>query len=73
MDARQGVEAIRIVDPGVAIPIHYDDYTVFKSPVADFLAAVKAAGLADKVKFLKRGETFSFDPASLRERRGRPR
>ncbi len=69
MDGEQGVEAIRIVDPTVAIPIHYDDCTVFKSPVSDFLAAVKAAGLADRVKFLHRGDTFSFDAARLHERR----
>jgi L-ascorbate metabolism protein UlaG (beta-lactamase superfamily) len=72
MDAEQGVEAIRIVDPALAIPIHYDDYTVFKSSVADFLAAVNAAGLANKVRVLRRGETYSFDAARLRARRERP-
>ena len=34
MDAEQGVEAMRIVDPRTAIPIHYNDYEAFKSRVA---------------------------------------
>jgi L-ascorbate metabolism protein UlaG (beta-lactamase superfamily) len=42
MDARQGVEAIRIVNPREAIPIHYNDYGVFKSPLADFKAVAVA-------------------------------
>ncbi|CAD5962634.1 hypothetical protein PCC9214_03288 [Planktothrix tepida] len=32
MDAKQGIEAIKIISPDVTIPIHYNDYTVFKSP-----------------------------------------
>jgi L-ascorbate metabolism protein UlaG (beta-lactamase superfamily) len=60
MDAAQGVEAIRIVNPDLTIPIHYDDYTVFKSPLSDFLKAIKAAGLEKKVHVLQRGETYTF-------------
>lgn len=26
MDARQGAEALMLIDPQVSIPIHYDDY-----------------------------------------------
>ena len=64
MDAEQGVEALRILDPRKAIPIHYDDYTVFRSPLEDFAAAVRAAGLEDHVVYLARGETFTFDVKS---------
>lgn len=35
MDAKQGVEVIRLVHPRSAIPIHYDDYTVFKKALGD--------------------------------------
>jgi L-ascorbate metabolism protein UlaG (beta-lactamase superfamily) len=42
MDPKQGAEMVRIIKPKTAIPIHYDDYTVFKyalgetsSPPAD--------------------------------------
>ncbi|MEN6334210.1 MAG: MBL fold metallo-hydrolase [Phycisphaerales bacterium] len=60
MDADQGIHAIRIVNPRRVIPIHYDDYDVFKSPLDDFKAAVKTAGLEDRVTYLGRGETFRF-------------
>lgn len=60
MDARQGVEAMRILRPRKAIPVHYDDYPVFKSPLEEFRRAVKEAGLEDKVAYLRRGETFTF-------------
>lgn len=61
MDADQGVEALRIIRPRLAIPIHYDDYDVFKSPLSDFQNAVQAAGLAGRVRYLDRGETYAFD------------
>jgi L-ascorbate metabolism protein UlaG (beta-lactamase superfamily) len=60
MDDQQGVEALRIVQPKRAIPIHYDDYDTFKSPLADFRREVGIAGLADRVYYLGRGETYSF-------------
>jgi L-ascorbate metabolism protein UlaG (beta-lactamase superfamily) len=58
MDAEQGVEMLRIVDPALAIPIHYDDYDVFTSPLSDFQAEVRAAGLADRVHYLRHGDTY---------------
>ena len=60
MDAAQGVEALRILDPERAIPIHYNDYSVFKSPLEDFRVAVRAAGLEDRVHYLRHGETLEF-------------
>lgn len=60
MDAKQGVEAIRITNPQTAIPIHYNDYGVFKSPLEDFKAAVRAAGLEQRVHYLAHGETFDI-------------
>jgi L-ascorbate metabolism protein UlaG (beta-lactamase superfamily) len=59
MDADQGVEAMRIVRPEVAVPIHYDDYPVFRSPLSDFRAAVSRAGLDAAVRFIARGETLA--------------
>jgi L-ascorbate metabolism protein UlaG (beta-lactamase superfamily) len=61
MDAKQGVEAMRIIDPRTAVPIHYNDYTVFKSPLEDFKEAVTEAGLEDRVKYLAHGETYEFE------------
>ncbi len=60
MDAEQGVRALRLVAPRLAIPIHYNDYDVFRSPLEDFERAVGRAGLADRVRYLRHGETFRF-------------
>jgi L-ascorbate metabolism protein UlaG (beta-lactamase superfamily) len=60
MDAAQGVEALQLVRPRAAIPIHYDDYGVFKSPLADFLAAAERASLSTVVHAVARGETHRF-------------
>jgi L-ascorbate metabolism protein UlaG (beta-lactamase superfamily) len=61
MDAAQGVQAVRTIAPRVAIPIHYDDYPVFKSPLADFQRAVATASLRTQVRYLRRGETYEFE------------
>jgi len=66
MDARQGVEAIRIIDPRTAIPIHYNDYTVFSSPLEDFRRAVAEAGLEDVVHYLGHGDTYEFEVPTAR-------
>jgi L-ascorbate metabolism protein UlaG (beta-lactamase superfamily) len=63
MDAEQGVEILQIVNPKRAIPIHYNDYDVFKSPLSDFRQAVEAAGLENRVHYLSHGETYNFSAA----------
>lgn len=60
MDGRQGVELMQIVKAEQAIPIHYDDYDVFKSPLSDFQREIAAAGLDQRVRYLKRGQEYSF-------------
>jgi L-ascorbate metabolism protein UlaG (beta-lactamase superfamily) len=60
MDAEQGVEMMQIVQPDLAIPIHYNDYEVFKSPLSEFQRAVEEAGLQNRVHYLNHGETYSF-------------
>lgn len=62
MDGKDGVQMMQIIQPRKAIPIHYDDYDVFKSPLADFAQAVKAAGLEQKVVYLAHGATYEFTP-----------
>jgi L-ascorbate metabolism protein UlaG (beta-lactamase superfamily) len=66
MDAGQGVEAIRIIEPRTTIPIHYNDYTVFKSPLEDFKRAVVEAGLEDQVHYLSHGDTYEFEVPDAR-------
>jgi L-ascorbate metabolism protein UlaG (beta-lactamase superfamily) len=64
MTGQQGVEAMKIIKPHTTIPIHYNDYTVFKSPLEDFAAAVKAAGLESRVVYLNHGDTYNFEVES---------
>ncbi|WP_017318569.1 MBL fold metallo-hydrolase [Mastigocladopsis repens] len=60
MDAEQGVQAIQIIAPRTAIPIHFNDYTVFKSALDDFKSAIAQAGLEHKVQYLSHGDTYNF-------------
>lgn len=60
MDAEQGVEMMRIVAPEHAIPIHYNDYDVFKSPIEDFQRQIREAGMQSRVTVLRHGERFVF-------------
>jgi L-ascorbate metabolism protein UlaG (beta-lactamase superfamily) len=60
MDARQGVQALRTVAPREAIPVHYDDYTLFKSPLSDFRKAAENAGLPSVIHYLNRGDSYQL-------------
>jgi L-ascorbate metabolism protein UlaG (beta-lactamase superfamily) len=62
MDGKDGVQLLQIIRPQHAIPIHYNDYDVFKSPLADFAREVKSAGLEEQVSYLAHGETYTFKP-----------
>jgi L-ascorbate metabolism protein UlaG (beta-lactamase superfamily) len=61
MDGKQGAQLLSIIAPHIAIPIHFNDYTVFKSPLDDFRKAVNRIGLEHKVRFLNSGDTYAFD------------
>jgi L-ascorbate metabolism protein UlaG (beta-lactamase superfamily) len=62
MDAKQGVELMRLMNPDLTIPVHFDDYSVFLSPLSDFKKAVADMGedWRDRVVYLDRGEQFRF-------------
>lgn len=66
MDDEQGVEAIKIIQPEKAIPIHYNDYDVFKSPLEDFKRAAEEAGLSEKIIYLAHGETYNFQIPAIK-------
>ena len=56
MDARQGADLLDLVRPARTVPVHHDDYGVFRSPLSDFLAEVERRGLPG-VRPVARGET----------------
>ena len=66
MDGKQGVDLIKLVHPLRAIPIHFNDYDVFTSPLSDFQNEVAAAGLADRVHYLEHGGTYTFTATAER-------
>ncbi|MHA3702680.1 MBL fold metallo-hydrolase [Jatrophihabitans sp. YIM 134969] len=56
MDARQGADLVeRLPATTTSVPIHNDDYTVFKSPRSAFVEEVTRRGLADRVTLLEPG------------------
>jgi L-ascorbate metabolism protein UlaG (beta-lactamase superfamily) len=61
MDAEQGVDFLRRLRPRQAVPVHYDDYGVFRSSLADFEEAARAAGMEGLVRSVGRGETIELD------------
>lgn len=61
MDAKMGVQLMQVIGAEVTVPIHYDDYDVFLSPLSDFKKAVEEAGLNGKVVYLDRGEEYRFE------------
>lgn len=60
MDAPQGVDFLRRVRPRSAVPVHYDDYRVFKSPLSAFLEAARRADVSSVVRPVSRGETIEL-------------
>lgn len=60
MDAEQGLEDVDLSDADTSIPIHYDDYEVFQSPLSGSREAVEKAGLEDRVEYVDRGDTYQF-------------
>ena len=60
MDGVQGVRALQVVRPRTAVPIHHDDYGVFRSPLSDFRAAVASASLETEIRYVDRGDTVDL-------------
>lgn len=44
MDGAQGADLLDVVRPRRALPVHYEDYPVFRSPLKDFLAEAGRRG-----------------------------
>jgi L-ascorbate metabolism protein UlaG (beta-lactamase superfamily) len=64
MTGEQGVRAVEITKPRTAIPIHYNDFSVFLSGLDDFKNAAQASTTTTKFVYLAHGETYTFTPNS---------
>jgi len=60
MDAAQGVRLMRLVEPDVTVPVHFDDYDLFLSPLERFRDEVERCGLGGRVVYLERGDEYRF-------------
>jgi L-ascorbate metabolism protein UlaG (beta-lactamase superfamily) len=60
MDGRQGADLVELLAPPVTVPVHYDDYTVFRSPLGDFVSEVAQRRLPGEVRVVGRGQTVSL-------------
>ena len=61
MDDEQGVDFLQRVRPAQAVPVHHDDYRVFRSPLSAFLGRLQEAGLPTRVRPVERGQTIMLD------------
>jgi L-ascorbate metabolism protein UlaG (beta-lactamase superfamily) len=56
------VETIR---PRTAIPIHYNDYSVFMSGLDDFKQAAERSSADTAFRYLAHGETYTFSAKAV--------
>lgn len=59
MDGRQGAELVAMLALPKAIPVHFDDYGVFASPLADFTREMQQRGLGDRIVAVNRGASVT--------------
>jgi L-ascorbate metabolism protein UlaG (beta-lactamase superfamily) len=60
MDGRQGAELTAALALPKVVPVHYDDYGVFASPLPDFVREMRVRGMADRIVALSRGGTVTL-------------
>ena len=70
MDGKEGVEMYKIINPKKAIPIHFNDYDVFKSTLEYFQILVREGGLEDQIHYLMHGETYNFEVSNQKQQEG---
>lgn len=61
MDGRQGADLVELLGPRVTVPVHHDDYGVFRSPLSDFLAQCRERSLPSQVRQVARGGVVPLD------------
>jgi L-ascorbate metabolism protein UlaG (beta-lactamase superfamily) len=61
MDGRQGTDLVELLRPPVTVPVHYDDYRVFRSPLADFVAEIRRRRPPGEIRVVRRGDTIPLE------------
>jgi L-ascorbate metabolism protein UlaG (beta-lactamase superfamily) len=62
----QVADLVELVRPSVTVPVHYDDYDVFRSPLSHFQHEMRARGLEKGLHAVLRGETIPLDESRRR-------
>lgn len=60
MDGRQGADLVELLALPKVVPVHFDDYTVFASPLGDFRDEATRRGFGERVVYVDRGETVTL-------------
>ncbi|WP_242623179.1 MBL fold metallo-hydrolase [Pseudonocardia sediminis] len=68
MDAVQGADLVDVIRPGSVVPVHFDDYGVFRSPLTHFTDEMRRRGTSDQVRYVARGETVSLPARPVPDR-----
>jgi L-ascorbate metabolism protein UlaG (beta-lactamase superfamily) len=60
MDGRQGADLVELLKPPLTVPVHFDDYDRFTSPLGDFIEEVRRRRLPGELRPVHRGDTISL-------------
>ena len=66
MDGPQGADLVELLGPRVTVPVHHDDYRVFRSPLSDFLRRCGERNLPFEVRQVARGAVVPLTPTGDR-------
>jgi L-ascorbate metabolism protein UlaG (beta-lactamase superfamily) len=60
VDGKQGADLMEMLAPRTTVPVHYEEYGVMKSPLADFTAQISLRAAGSDVRVLDRGGTLEL-------------
>lgn len=63
MTGEQAVRCVEIIEPRTAIPIHYNDFSVFRSGLDDFKQEAAESSVRTDFHYVSHGDTYRFAPA----------
>jgi L-ascorbate metabolism protein UlaG (beta-lactamase superfamily) len=66
MDGVQGVDLVQMLRPHQVVPVHYDDYTIMKSPLSDFTGELERRRDRTTLRHVERGHTVDLAPRARR-------
>jgi L-ascorbate metabolism protein UlaG (beta-lactamase superfamily) len=57
MDGRQGAQLMKLLEPRLTVPVHYNDYTCFGSPLSEFVAQARTRHPDGRICAVRHGES----------------